>query len=307
MGTPEFAVPSLQTLVDHPQIEVIAVITQPDKPIGRSHTPQPSPVKQLALAHNLPVWTPAKVKHNLDLLEQIKSAQPDVIVVSAYGKILPQDILDIPVSGIVNVHGSLLPKYRGASPIAGSILNGDAFTGITLMKMVFEMDAGPIIAVSQSMPIEPTDTTATLTQKLAHIGADLLSQNLVPYLTDQLTLIPQDETKATFVPIIQKEDGQINWAEDATVIERKTRAYSPWPSTYTFFTGKRLKIIQGEVLPETQEEPGKVWMTTDKYPAVTTGKGSLKILQLQPEGKSVMQGSDYLRGYPQFIGSVLGE
>ncbi|MBU1092190.1 methionyl-tRNA formyltransferase [Patescibacteria group bacterium] len=305
MGTPEFAVSSLQVLIDHPQTEVVAIITQPDKPIGRSHTPQPSPVKQLATTHQFPIWTPAKVKNNSELIEQIKSVQPDIIIVSAYGKILPQEILDIPKMGIINVHGSLLPKYRGASPIAGSIINGDFFTGITLMKMVLEMDAGPIIATSQPIPIESTDTTVTLTQKLSLIGAELLQQSLLPYLIGQLTPVPQDENQATFVPVIKKEDGQINWQEDALTIERKIRAYHPWPSTYTFWQDKRLKIIQGEVLLSGKDIPGKIWVTPDKYPAVFTNQGSLKILKVQPEGKSVMSGVDYLRGWPQLIGSIL--
>lgn len=306
MGTPEFAVPSLQVLINHPQIEIVAVITQPDKPAGRTGTPQPSSIKQLALANNLTVWTPDKVKNNQEIIGQIQAANPDVIVVVAYGKILPQEILNIPKEGIVNVHGSFLPKYRGASPIAGSILNGDTETGITLMKMVLEMDAGPIIAKSEPIAIESQDTTGTLTQKLAPVGAQLLNDKLIPYLEGRLKPTAQDDNQATYVPIIKKEDGLINWQTPAEMIERKSRAYSPWPSIYTFWQDKRLKITNGLVLAETNDQPGQLWITNDKYPAVTTGQGSLKIIRIQPEGKSVMSGADWLRGYPQFADIMLG-
>ena len=207
MGTPEFAVPSLQILLDNTRIEVVGVVTQPDKPAGRSGQLQPSSVKQLALSRQIHVWTPEKVKHNSELIEQIKIAQPDAIVVVAYGKILPQEILDIPKYGIVNVHGSLLPKYRGASPITASILNGDTATGITLMKMVLAMDAGPIIAKSEPVTIASNDTTATLAQKLSTIGAQLLNTDLLLYLDSQITPTPQDDNQVTFVSIIKKEDG----------------------------------------------------------------------------------------------------
>lgn len=307
MGTPEFAVPILQTLIAQPQLEVAGVITQPDKPAGRQGTPQPSPIKQLALTNNLTVWTPNKVKNNPEIIGQIKAVNPDVIIVAAYGKILPQEILDIPKYGIINIHGSLLPKYRGASPVATSIINGDATTGVTLMKMVFEMDAGPIIAKSEPVTIEPNDTTASLTTKLSDIGAKLLDQKLISYLEGRITPTPQDDQAATYVKLVAKEDGLINWEEEATIIERKTRAYSPWPSAYTFWEGKRLKIITGEVVPETQGQPGQVWIMADHYPAVDTGQDSLKLITVQPEGKLVMSGADFLRGHPGLSTTRLGK
>jgi len=305
MGTPEFAVPSLQALLENSQLDIVAVITQPDKPIGRNGTPQPGPIKQLALAHSLVVWTPIKLKNNVNIIAQIEATNPDVIIVAAYGKILPQEILDIPQFGIVNVHGSYLPKYRGASPLVAAILNGDTTTGITLMKMVLEVDAGPIIAISKAVPIDAQDTTASLTRKLAPIGAELLNQKLILYLAGQIILIPQDESQAIYAPMIKKEDGLINWHENADTIERKTRAYYPWPSAYTFWQGKRLKIIQGQVMPETTGSPGAAWATPDKYPAVTTGQGSLKLITVQPEGKTMMPGADFLRGCPAIIGATL--
>ncbi len=305
MGTPRFAVPSLQVLLDHPQIEVVGVVTQPDKPLGRSRTSQPSPVKQLALQHNLIVWTPEKIKHNPDLIATLAKTRPDVIVVAAYGKLLPQEILDLPKRGVVNIHGSFLPEYRGASPVVGSILNGDIFTGVTLMKMVLAMDAGPIIAKSHSVAIEPTDTTETLTQKLSIEGAELLHQQLVTYLEKKLIPLPQNESLATTVKLINKEDGQINWNDSAELIERKIRAYQPWPGAQTLWQGQRLKLISGEVTHESPTQIGTVWLTPDNYPAVSTGQGSLKITGLQLEGKAVVSGRDFLLGRPSLIGATL--
>ncbi|MFH1088277.1 MAG: methionyl-tRNA formyltransferase [Patescibacteria group bacterium] len=211
MGTPEFAVLSLQTLINNPSFDIKAVVTQPDKPIGRQGTPQPSPIKQLATQNNLDVITPEKIRHNTEFIAQLKSINPDVIVVVAYGKILPQEILDIPKHGIVNVHASLLPQYRGASPITASILNDDEHTGVTLMKMELAMDTGPIIVKSNPIKIEDTDTTASLTQKLMQVGANLLDQYLTQYLDGKIKPTPQDNTKATNVKIIHKEDGKIDW------------------------------------------------------------------------------------------------
>jgi methionyl-tRNA formyltransferase len=305
MGTPIFAVPSLKTLIADDQFEVVGVVTQPDKPTGRGQGLSQSPVKSVALENKLTVLTPSKIKHDLEFLNQLKDLQPDVIVVVAYGKILPQAVLNIPKFGIINVHASLLPKYRGASPITAAILNGDKITGITLMKMDLAMDTGPIIATSEEVAIRPEDTTAALSEKLSDIGANLLIEYLPKYLVGEITPRPQDEMGATYVKTIQKSDGKINWQEDAEIIERKIRAYYPWPGSCTNFNGKLLKILQTELLPENPVVPGTVWPTLDKYPAIATIKGSLKISKLQLEGKSVTSGKDFLLGYPVFIGSIL--
>ena len=188
MGTPEFAVPSLQALMNNPAINIEAVVTQPDKPVGRQGAPQPSPIKQLAIQQHLTVLTPEKIKHNAEFITQLKSINPEVIIVVAYGKILPQEILDIPKQGIVNVHASLLPHYRGTSPIMASILHGDKQTGVTLMKMELAMDTGPIIATSEPILINPSDTTATLTARLSQVGADLLNQFCSPIWLAKLIL-----------------------------------------------------------------------------------------------------------------------
>lgn len=305
MGTPLFAVPHLKALISDSRFEVVGVVTQPDKPTGRGRALRQNPIKSVALENKLTVLTPSKIKHDLEFLNQLQNLQPDIIVVVAYGKILPQVILDIPKFGIVNVHASLLPKYRGASPIAAAILNGDSTTGITLMKMDLTMDTGPLIATSEEIAIESEDTTATLSEKLSDVGADLLLEYLPKYLSGKITPRPQDETKATYVKTIQKADGKINWQENAEIIGRKIRGYYPWPGSFTEFNGKLLKILQAEVLAENPVAPGTVWQIEDKYPALATTQGSLKIIKLQLEGKQATSGKDFLLGYPTFIGTIL--
>lgn len=304
MGTPEFAVATLSALISDGQYQIAAVITQSDKPMGRSKELVPSPVKKWAVAAGLPVLTPDKVKGNAELFEQLKALDLDAIVVAAYGKILPQEMLDIPKRGVVNVHGSLLPKYRGASPIAAAILNGDPTTGVTIMKMELAMDTGPVIGSSDKVPIAPDDTTATLSEKLSRIGAEALIKYLPDYLDGKITPTPQDNTQATSVKLINKEDGLINWQEDAKMIERKVRAYQPWPSAFTKLDGKILKVLRAELLPEVGT-PGQVWQTPDGYPAVFTGNGSLKLLELQLEGKKTTTGVDFLRGYPKLLSGLI--
>ena len=304
MGTPEFAVATLSALIDDGHYQIVVVITQPDKPVGRSKQLQPSPVKKWAVAAGLPVLTPDKVKGNAELFEQLKALDLDAIVVAAYGKILPQEILDIPRDGVVNVHGSILPKYRGASPVAAAILNGDPTTGVTIMKMELAMDTGPVVGTSSPVNIAADDTTATLSDKLSQIGAQTLLKYLPDYLDGKITPTPQDDTRATSVKLINKEDGGIDWQSDAIVIERKVRAYQPWPSAFTKIDGKILKVLRAQLLPETGTA-GVVWRTPDGYPAVFTGNGSLKLLEVQLEGKKSATGVDFLRGYPKLLSSLI--
>jgi len=304
MGTPEFAVASLQALIKDGRFEIKVVVTQPDKPVGRSKQLQPSPVKKWAVATGLPVLAPDKVRDNVELFERLKALDLDTIVVTAYGKILPQEILDIPKYGVVNVHGSTLPKYRGASPIAAAILNGDGQTGVTIMRMELAMDTGPVIGSSDKVPIAPDDTTATLSEKLSQIGAQTLLKYLPDYLDGKITPTPQDDTQATSVKLINKEDGLINWQEDAKKIECKIRAYQPWPSAFTKLDGKILKVLRAELLPETGTA-GVVWRTPDGHPAVFTRNGSLKLLEVQLEGKKSTTGVDFLRGYPKLLSGLI--
>lgn len=305
MGTPQFAVPSLNVLIKDSAFNIELVITQPDKPVGRHKKLQPSQIKELAIQNNIEVVTPITLKENTDLIDKIKNIDPDVIVVVAYGKILPKDILDIPKMGIVNIHASILPNHRGASPIVESILTGDKQTGVTLMKLDAKMDTGPILATSKTISIDNKDTNDTLSKKLSQIGADLLIDNLKIYLDNKLEPQPQDDTKATYTKLINKTDGQIDWHETAEIIERKIRAYNPWPSTFTTFKNNYLKILEAEIIIDIKNTPGLVWQTEDKYPAITTSKDGLKLIKIQLEGKKPISGKDFLLGYPNIVGSVL--
>ena len=305
IGTPGFAIPSLKALIDSPLFDVQAVITQPDKPGRRGKQPLSSPIKKEAEENNIKVLTPEKIKNNLELFQTLKDLDTDIIVVVAYGKILPQEILDIPRFGVVNIHGSILPKYRGASPIAASILNGDVETGVTLMKMELEMDAGPIIAISQPITITKNDTIVSLSEKMSGIGAEMLIKYLPQYLESKIIPQEQDDNQATYVKLITKQDGVINWQELAEVIERKVRAYWKWPSAFTRFNNKLLKIFRAEVLNITTGKPGIVWLTDDKYPAVNTSAGSLKLLEIQLEGKKTTYGKDFIVGHKELIDSQL--
>ena len=305
MGTPEFAVPSLEALIENNSFDVKLVITQSDKSVGRHKKMQPSPIKKLAIQNNIEIFTPITLKENTELIEKIKNIVPDAIVVVAYGKILPKTILDIPKMGVVNIHASILPKYRGASPIPGSILAGDKQTGVTLMKLDTKMDTGPILAISKTVHINDKDTTDTLSQKLSQVGANLLIDNLGKYIDNNLKPQSQDDTKATYTKLINKSDGQIDWHETAEVIERKIRAYNPWPSAFTTFKDKNLKILEAKIITETKNNPGQVWKTEDKYPAIATGQNNLKLIKIQLEGKKPTTGKEFLLGYPNFVGSVL--
>jgi len=306
MGTPAFAVPSLQALMNSDEFDIALVVTQPDKPVGRNRKLQPSSIKELALENNLEVANPESVKNNPDFINKVKQINPDVIVVVAYGKILPQELLDIPKMGAVNIHASLLPKYRGASPVVWSILNGDTKTGVTLMKLDAKMDTGPTIATSPEINIEPNDTSATLSKKIAQIGSELLVNNLGEYIKGDIAPKAQDDTLATYVGLIKKTDGLINWQEPAEIIERKIRAYTPWPGCFIKFNNKVLKILEAEVISDAKNKIGDVWQAEDKYPAVTTQDKSLKLITVQPEGKKPMSAKDFILGNSSFIGSELG-
>ncbi|MFH0905301.1 MAG: methionyl-tRNA formyltransferase [bacterium] len=297
MGTPDAAVPSLKALLSDAQFEVVAVVTQPDKPVGRKQIITPSPVKVVAGENNIPVLQPVKIKNNQELWKQLRELNPDVIVVVVYGKILPQEVLDIPTKGIVNVHPSFLPKYRGTSPVVSAILNGEQETGVTIMKIELEMDSGGIIAKSEPVTISPTDTTATLAEKLAEVGAQVLLESLPKYLNGEITPTPQNESEATYVKMIQKEDGLIDWNNDENYIARQVRAYHPWPSAYTVWGGQQLKILRATYMPSIENPPGHVASLDG---AMFIGK--LRIDRLQLSGKKAVSGTEFLRGYPQIIG-----
>ncbi len=305
MGTPEFAIPSLEHLVLN-QYQVVAVYTQPDKRVGRGRLLVSPPVKRVALTWKLPVEQPVSLRKP-EIVKQLDEFHPDVIVVAAFGQILPQSVLDIPKYGCINIHPSLLPKFRGASPVAAAILAGDEFTGVSIMLMDQGLDTGPILARAQ-IPISVQDTTDSLTAKLSRIAAQLLGDVLVRWFRGELTPQSQNEAEVTYSGTISKEDGEIDWHLPAREIWRRVRAFYPWPGCYTRWQGKRFKIIEAVPLPgERSLEVGQV-VALNKEGAVfgvNTGDGVLGILKVQLEGKSAMSAAEFLRGQRQFVGTVL--
>ncbi len=302
MGTPDFAVPSLKKLVES-GYDVKLVVTQPDKPAGRGKKVTPPPVKVVAEELGIPVYQPEKVKENAELKKKLLEVEPDLIVVAAYGKILPEWLLNLPEYGTVNVHASLLPKYRGASPIQWALLNGEEETGVTIMKVIPELDAGDIIS-QRRVKIEKEDNAKTLHDKLAEVGAELLVETLPLYVSGKLKPVPQNEEEATYCPQIKKEMGKIDWRESAEEIFNKIRAFTPWPSAYTTFRGKRVKILEGEPVEGTGE-PGEV-IEAGRDLIVATGEGALKIERLRPEGRKEISGEEFVRGYRIKKGDMFG-
>jgi methionyl-tRNA formyltransferase len=305
MGTPEFAVPSLEHLILN-QYQVVAVYTQPDKTAGRGRSPVLSPVKRAALRWGLPVVQPVSFKE-VEVVAQLAGFHPDVIVVAAFGQILPRSVLEIPAYRCLNIHPSLLPEFRGASPVATAILAGGEFTGVSIMLMGRGMDTGPVLARAQ-IPIAAQDTTGSLTAKLSLIAAQLLLEILPSWLRGEFTPRPQDEAKATYSSLLSKQGGEIDWNLSAVDIWRQVRAFHPWPGCYTRWQGRQLKITEAVPLPgEKGGEVGQV-VALDKGGAVvgvSTGDGILSVLMVQLEGKRAMTAAEFLRGQRQFIGARL--
>lgn len=300
MGTPDFAVPALQLLIQHHT--VLGVVTQPDRPAGRNRQVQVSPVKQTALDAGIPVFQPERIRRP-EAIEELKQWSPDVYIVAAFGQILPQAVLDIPPHGSVNIHASLLPRWRGAAPIQAAVRAGDAETGITIMRMDAGLDTGPMLS-QHAIPILPSDTGQTMHDKLSKLGGVLLLETLPNYLDGTIIPQPQDDTLMTFAPRIQKEEGHIDWSQPAAAIERTMRAFTPWPGTTTVWNGKQLKIHWGEI-SEGSAQPGQVISTQGRI-AIGTGDGLFLPSRLQLEGKSAVSIDDFVRGYASFVGSTLG-
>ncbi len=306
MGTPEFAVPPLRRLIEAENLNIVSIITQPDRPAGRGREPMPSPVKQVAQEHGPRILQPKRLRDNPDIIETLRNLAPDVMVVAAYGLILPASVLEIAPHGCVNVHASLLPKYRGAAPVAAAILNGDAETGVSIMLMDEEMDHGPILA-QRSTPIRPDDTRQSLTERLAELGADLLVEVLPQWVAGEIEPEPQDHAAATYASMLKKEDGEIDWTQPAGRIARMTRAYDPWPGAYTYLDGKLFKVLEAEAIDiETGDsQPGQV-IETERGPAVVAGDGAVLLKEVQLAGKRAMHIDAFLHGQQDFVGSVLG-
>jgi methionyl-tRNA formyltransferase len=299
MGTPEFAVSALQALIEG--YEVIGVATQPDRPAGRGNTVRQSPIKEVALAAGIPVFQPEKIRRP-EAIAELKQWQPDVYVVAAFGQILPQEVLDIPPHGSLNIHASLLPRWRGAAPINAAIRAGDPETGITIMKMDAGLDTGPMLS-QRGIPIEPDETAQTLHDKLSQLGADLLIDTLPGYLGGDIQPEPQDESLVTLAPRIKKEDGRLDWTQPATVIERTVRAFTPWPGTYTTWNDKQLKI-RGGAVGTGKAEPGQV-IKQDGRVAIGAGDGVFYPQVVQLEGRKSVTIDEFIRGYKDFEGAIL--
>jgi len=301
-GTPSFALPPLETLIQGSD-EVVAVVTQPDREKGRGRKVVASPVKELALQKGLPILQPAKVKE-VSFQDKLKSFGADLFVVAAYGQILPKTILSLPKYGAINIHASLLPKYRGSAPIAWAILNGEKETGVTTMLMDEGMDTGDILLQSE-IPIHEDETTETLQDRLALSGAQLLSETLEKMKKREIHPKAQDHSKATYAPMLKKEDGQIDWTKGAEEIDRQVRAFQPWPGAYTERQGQILKIFKGEVREgKVAGKAGTVlWVGTD-FIEIETGKDSYLLKEVQLEGKRRMSTRDFLSGHPVQAGTV---
>jgi len=309
MGTPDFAVGALQAIINAGH-EVVLVVTQPDKSRGRGKELAFPPVKECALANNIPVFQPVKIKET-ESVEYLKGYDADIFVVAAFGQILSKEILDMPRLGCVNIHASLLPKYRGAAPIQWSILNGDEKTGVTIMQMNEGLDTGDILLVREVL-ISNTDTGESLFDKLSILGARAIVEALPLIESGELTPVKQDNEKSTYAKMLKKDMGHIDWSWDAYKIERYVRGLNSWPSAYTYLNGKTLKIWESEVcdkedLNVTDKKPGTVVAVDKKSFCVSTGEGILRINSLQLEGKKRMDTAAFLLGFNIAVGDVLDE
>ena len=306
MGTPEFAEKVFREFYSALQdkFEIIAVFTAEDKPVGRKQELIPSPVKKWALENKLPVLQPKKIR-DLKEIKKIQELNPELIILTAYGQIIPKEILNIPKYGALNIHPSFLPRHRGASPIQTTILNGDKDAGVSLMIMDEEMDHGPII--SQFEFSIPKDITyKILVNQLAKAGAELLIKTLPNWVGGKIKAKPQNHSKATFCKIIKKENGKIDWNKPAGETDRQIRAFEEWPGTFTNFNGKQLKILEAEIFSKnTDHKAGEVFLTENKELAVQTKDEILILKQVQLEGKKEMSALDFRNGHPEIVGFTL--
>lgn len=306
MGTPDFSVGALEALLKAGH-EVMAVVTQPDKQKGRDRKVQFPPVKECALRHSLPVFQPVKIKAP-EAVEQLRSYEADIFVVAAFGQILSKEILEMPKYGCINIHASLLPKYRGAAPIQYAILNGDEVTGVTIMQMNEGLDTGDILS-RKVVPVEKTDTGESLFDKLSVAGAELLIETLPRIEAGDIVPEKQEEAQASHVKMLTKEMGRIDWKKEAVTLERLVRGMNSWPSAYCGFHGKTMKIWQAEVSERQTEEPenaasGEILSVTKDSIRVQTGKDVLVLKEIQLEGKKRMSVHDFLLGYSVRAGEV---
>lgn len=307
MGTPEFAVPSLKALINSSDFEVVGVVTQPDRPAGRGNQLRQSAVKEVAIDADIDVFQPEKLRGE-DVMQHLQSWSPDFHVVAAYGQILRQAVLDLPTYGSINVHASLLPRWRGAAPIQAAILAGDSSTGITIMKMDAGLDTGPMLS-KESVEILSSDTSQSLHDKLAEISGPLLIKTLCGLISGEIEPQSQDDELATYAPRIKKEDGKIDWTFSANQIDQQVRAYSPWPAAFTTLDGAMLKIAFGYPISDNPSnlKPGEIATDDSDAPLVVgTGDGRYALARLQLAGRKEMGVVDFLNGFSELHGVILG-
>jgi methionyl-tRNA formyltransferase len=296
MGSPDFALPTLKALHEHYQ--VVGVVTQPDRPAGRGRQPQAPPVKQAALALGLEVYQPVSLRKP-EVLAQLSAWAPDLIVVAAFGQILPKAVLGLPPKGCLNVHASLLPRWRGAAPIQAAIADGDDHSGVTIMLMDEGLDTGPILS-QRSVPLPFGIIGSQLSEQLAELGARTLIEILPSYLEGMVAPLPQNEKDATYAPMLKKSDGLLDFNHTALELARKVNAYQPWPGTYFSFNGRQLKVLAAHLHDTFESEIGENYIVNDS-PAVGTAQGLLVLDRVQLEGKKPMSGAEFLRGQPNWL------
>jgi len=294
-GTPEFAVPSLVALVQSPHT-VVGVVTQPDRPRGRGHKSQPEAIKRTALERGLTVFQPERLKDPA-FLDILRERQPDLAVVAAYGRLLPQALLDVPRLGFINVHASLLPRWRGAAPVHRAILAGDHETGVTIMRVVLALDAGPMISQERT-PIDPDETSEALESRLSVLGARLLVTSIDRMISGTASETPQDDRLATYAPRLERADGELTWARPATEIHNRIRGLQPWPLVATHLKGRRVLLRRSKIAQTDSSgaEPGTIVSVGAEGLVVATSPGAVAILEAQPEGKRTMPARDFANG-----------
>ncbi len=304
MGTPDFAVAPLKKLISE-GYEVAGVFTQPDKPVGRKAVLTPPPVKVTALENNIPVFQPVSLKNGegVKLLEELK---PDICVVVAYGKILPEDFLNYPKYGCINIHGSILPKYRGASPIQCSVLNGDEYAGVTSMQMDIGLDTGDML-ITEKLRILENETTGELYERLTHLGAEVLIKTLISIENGTASPIKQDESQSSYAPMLDKSMSPVNWSDSAEKIHNQIRGLDPWPVAQTVLDGKNLKLFRSKITDKVSGAPGEASSLKEGLAVVCGDNKALLIEEVQYEGKKRMKSADFLRGFKLSEKTVLGK
>lgn len=302
-GTPQFAVPFFNSISTDAAFEIVGVVTQPDKPVGRKQIITPPPIKEAAVAKNIPVFQPEKLKSDINIINNLKQLNPNLAIVVAFGQIIPQEILNIFPNGNINVHPSLLPKYRGASPIQSAILNGDEKTGITIMLMDEKMDHGPILA-QQEIILDGNETNESLHNLAAELGKNFLIETVKKYLAKEIEPQEQTHEAATFCQSINKDEAKINWSQSAKAINQKIRAFYPWPVAWTTLDDKRLKIFPPAIIISDKKSSGEIFLVDNKL-AVSCGEQAITLKKIQLEGKREMTAEEFLAGNHDIVGKIL--